>query len=144
MFCAKFSYAYFLRVYVPEARVTCGVSLRKNALCKRKRKLGSKLFFVTRRSHRQRQKPVFEASKSWRKKSLIAYFLTELSRTSEKKPRNESAPAAVAAIGKTKQIDCQPWSSGYGRRLIFWSLWDRIPAPYTGWTFFTHICCKNC
>ena len=74
---------------------------------------------MTRRSHRQRQKPVFEASKSWRKKSLIAYFLTELSRTSEKKPRNESAPAAVAAIGKTKQIDCQPWSSGYGRRLIF-------------------------
>ena len=20
----------------------------------------------------------------------------------------------------------------------------RIPAPYTGWTFFTLICCKNC
>ena len=19
-----------------------------------------------------------------------------------------------------------------------------IPAPYTGWTFFTFICCKNC
>ena len=62
MFCAKFSYAYFLRVYVPEARVTCGVSLRKNALCKRKRKLGSKLFFVTRRRRfqRQRQKPVLK------------------------------------------------------------------------------------
>ena len=20
----------------------------------------------------------------------------------------------------------------------------RIPAPYTGWTFFTFVCCKNC
>ena len=20
----------------------------------------------------------------------------------------------------------------------------RIPAPYTGWAFFTFICCKNC
>ena len=25
------------------------------------------------------------------------------------------------------------------------SLWSsvRIPAPYTGWTFFTYICCKK-
>ena len=23
-----------------------------------------------------------------------------------------------------------------------WS-WVRIPAMYTGWTFFTYICCKN-
>ena len=23
-----------------------------------------------------------------------------------------------------------------------WS-WVRIPAPYTGWTFFTSICCKK-
>ena len=22
--------------------------------------------------------------------------------------------------------------------------WLRIPASYTGWTFFTYICCKNC
>ena len=30
----------------------------------------------------------------------------------------------------------EPWSSGYGRILVFWRLWVRIPAPYTGWTFF--------
>ena len=32
----------------------------------------------------------------------------------------------------------EPWSSGKRR------LWVRIPAPDTGWTFFTFICCKNC
>ena len=32
----------------------------------------------------------------------------------------------------------EPWSSGYGRRLMYRRLWERIPAPYTGWTFF-HI-----
>ena len=36
----------------------------------------------------------------------------------------------------------KPWSSGYGRRLIFWRLWVWIPAPYSGWTFFTFIWCK--
>ena len=39
----------------------------------------------------------------------------------------------------------EPWSSGYGRRLMFQRLWVRIPAPFTGWTFFhIHICCENC
>ena len=38
----------------------------------------------------------------------------------------------------------EPWSSGFGKRLTFQRLWVRIPAPYTGWTFFTYICCKNC
>ena len=38
-----------------------------------------------------------------------------------------------------------PWSSGYGRRLMFQRLWIRIPAPYTGRTFFHKpICCKIC
>ena len=32
----------------------------------------------------------------------------------------------------------EPWSSGYGWRLMFQRSWVRIPAPYTGWTFF-HI-----
>ena len=36
------------------------------------------------------------------------------------------------------------WSSGYGRRLMFQRLWVRIPAMYTGCTFLTFICCKNC
>ena len=38
----------------------------------------------------------------------------------------------------------EPWSSGYGRRLMFWRSWVQIPAPYAGWTFFTFLCCKNC
>ena len=37
-----------------------------------------------------------------------------------------------------------PWSSGYGKRLTFGRSLVRFPAPYTGWTFFTFICCKNC
>ena len=39
----------------------------------------------------------------------------------------------------------EPWSSGYGRRLMFRRSWVRIPALYTGWTwvFFTLICCKK-
>ena len=37
----------------------------------------------------------------------------------------------------------EPWSNGYGRRLMFRRLWVRIPAPYTGWTFFTYKCRKN-
>ena len=28
----------------------------------------------------------------------------------------------------------EPWSSGYGRRLVFLRSWIRIPAPYTGWS----------
>ena len=35
-------------------------------------------------------------------------------------------------------IGQEPWSSGNGRRLMFQSLWVRILAPNTGWTFF-HI-----
>ena len=27
---------------------------------------------------------------------------------------------------------------------MFQRSWVRIPAPYTGWTFFEVICCKNC
>ena len=27
---------------------------------------------------------------------------------------------------------------------MFQRLWVQIPALYTGWTFFTCICCKNC
>ena len=38
----------------------------------------------------------------------------------------------------------KPWSSGYGRRLMFRMSWVQILSPYTGWTFFTYIGCKNC
>ena len=45
----------------------------------------------------------------------------------------------------------EPWSSGYGRQLIFKRSWVGITAPYTGLTFFTltsllqfhFICSKN-
>ena len=36
------------------------------------------------------------------------------------------------------------WSSGYGWWLMFVRSWARIPAPYTGWSFFTLICFINC
>ena len=38
----------------------------------------------------------------------------------------------------------EPWSSGYGRLLMYKRSWVRIPKPYTGWSlhFFTLICCK--
>ena len=38
---------------------------------------------------------------------------------------------------KKNSLELEPWSSGYGKRLKFQRLWVRIPAPYTGWTFFT-------
>ena len=37
-----------------------------------------------------------------------------------------------------KKFGWEPWSSGYGWRLIPRRLWVWIPALYTGWTFF-HI-----
>ena len=45
-----------------------------------------------------------------------------------------------------ERVGRKPWSSGYGRRLMFWRSWIWIPVPYTGWTwhFSTLICCKNC
>ena len=42
-------------------------------------------------------------------------------------------------------LGLEPWSSGYGRRLMFQRLRVRILALYTGWTFFhIPICCKIC
>ena len=43
-----------------------------------------------------------------------------------------------------KNVNKLPWSSDYGKRLTFRRSWVRITAPYTGWTFFTYICFKNC
>ena len=44
----------------------------------------------------------------------------------------------------TLLLNLEPWSSGYGWRLMFQRSWVRMPAPYTGWAFFTLICCKIC
>ena len=53
-------------------------------------------------------------------------------------------PTSVLFDAKDSKRGFEPWSSGYGKRLLFQSSWFRIQAPYTGWTFFTFICCKNC
>ena len=51
-------------------------------------------------------------------------------------------------IKKTRQQPRkrEPWSSDYGRRLVFQRSWVWILSLYTGWTwhFYTLICCKNC
>ena len=47
-------------------------------------------------------------------------------------------------IGKGFATGGEPRSSGYGKRLKFQRSWVRFSALYTGWTFFTFICCKNC
>ena len=44
------------------------------------------------------------------------------------------------AAAKNKVSWAGPWSSGYGMSLMFWRPWVWIPAPYTGWTFFTLFC----
>ena len=44
-------------------------------------------------------------------------------------------------VAKSSLFGRETWSSGYGRRLMFWRSWVQIPALYTGWTF---ILCKFC
>ena len=41
----------------------------------------------------------------------------------------------VLCLKTNLDIGREPWSSGYGRRLMFQRLGVQIPAPYTGWTF---------
>ena len=40
-----------------------------------------------------------------------------------------------STIFKNSVFAREPWSSGYGRRLMFWRSWVRIQAPYTRLTF---------
>ena len=54
----------------------------------------------------------------------------------EKMKTNEKRPGMVHFFKKNWR---ESWSSGSGRRLMFQRLWVRIPAPYTGWTFFTYL-----
>ena len=44
--------------------------------------------------------------------------------------------------GQQQPLDREPWSRGYGRRLMSWKSWVQIPALCTVWTFFRYICCK--
>ena len=50
--------------------------------------------------------------------------------------------SALSIIRKFHILGLEPRSNDYERRFILWSLWVQIPATYTGWTFFTFICCK--
>ena len=38
-------------------------------------------------------------------------------------------------INRAWKFGQEPWYSGYWRRLMFWRLWVRIPALYTGFKF---------
>ena len=44
----------------------------------------------------------------------------------------------IAQAGKQNDPGREPWSSGYGWRLLFQRSWGRIPTLHTGLTFF-HI-----
>ena len=71
-------------------------------------------------------------------------------RTTSRSPSLTSAGSGRYICREDNQISLmdtkgrEPWSCGYGRRLMFWRLWVQIPAPYTGWKNFTYNCCKNC
>ena len=41
------------------------------------------------------------------------------------------------------KVGREPWSGGYGRRVMFQRSWVQIPALYAGLTLFTYICWKN-
>ena len=49
-------------------------------------------------------------------------------------------PMCHSATPQTILLGWEPWSCGYGRRLMFQRSWIRIPGPYTtGWIFFLHL-----
>ena len=53
--------------------------------------------------------------------------------------RRKRNHGTIAAASKNITNGREPWSSDYGRRLMFWRSWVWIPALHTGWTFFTFI-----
>ena len=61
-----------------------------------------------------------------------------------KRPFNCSNYYKFQTCLKMVKLGGNSWSSGYSRRLILQRSWVPILAPYTGWTFFTFICCKIC
>ena len=50
---------------------------------------------------------------------------------------NSAPPSTVVKMGQ------DPWSNGYGECSCSKGVCVQMPAPYTGRTFFTLICCKN-
>ena len=68
---------------------------------------------------------------------MIARALYKISNIWSSKHNNINSCATLLK----KLFQCvgrEPWSSGYERRPMSWRLWVRIPAPFTGKTFF-HI-----
>ena len=71
-------------------------------------------------------------------------------------PYSDTSPCEVCEelmLGEKKKTDSEGnfvfvwwerWSSCYVWRLMFERLWVWFLVPYTGWTFFTLICRKNC
>ena len=54
-------------------------------------------------------------------------------------------PSNTFYVLKQVLIGREPWSSGYGRRLMFQRSWVWIPTQYTGWTIFhIPIWCTKC
>ena len=62
--------------------------------------------------------------------------------TSKKFLRLSLAIASNLRHSHKNNLGREHWSSGYGKRLMFRKLWVQTPAQYTGWAFFTFICCK--
>ena len=67
-----------------------------------------------------------------RKVSLIVSRKDQLRLTSEQRPQD----LIENKLASNNWLDGrEPWSSGYGRLLVFKRSWVQIPAPYTGRTF---------
>ena len=47
-------------------------------------------------------------------------------------------------LSNNEAIGREPWSSGYGKRLMFRTSWVRFLALYTGWTIFHVYLMYNC
>ena len=45
----------------------------------------------------------------------------------------------IFVVVKYWNLGREPWSSGYGSRLMFQRLWVWIPVPYSEWKFFSHL-----
>ena len=56
---------------------------------------------------------------------------------------NISNLLVICKLRSSRLYKIDHWSSGYGRRLMSWRPWVRIPAPYTSWTYFHAELFKN-
>ena len=81
---------------------------------------------------------------TWRRQTpLSIQSVVSINKYSED-GNDASKPFLIPYELQQRTLGWEPWSSGYGKRLMLQRSWVRILATYTGWTFFTNICCKNC